>query len=226
MLQSHRAKYRTQYFASAARTRLRGDYGLNMPYYEEYDPAWEIHFYSIAPLPAAFYVSQESREAVIKRYTLCFASESSPAAIYFNFEIGTLFLDRHFHAVGTRFLGCLSDVERQGITRLAVDETVLDSKGLIEGPDVGKDELAVFRVQLLTLPMVTELTFTAAVGKALKEGNDGKPKNAEEGKDFGFALDNFFFDDSRWAEMYTVFPAEIMDMEEVGFDELPNIWLL
>lgn len=200
-------KDRTQHYAEAAHDEANVANDSALAYVEDYDPSWEIHYYSIAPLPAAFYVSKESRDAVINQYTLCFASESSPAAIYFNFELDMVFLDKHFQAVGTRFMECLSDAEREGITRLAVDESVLDNR---HQPILGKDEMSVLRMELLSLPKVTELTLTSTVFKAFKEGNDGEPK--DEAENFGDLLDAFFYDPELWAEMHTDYPAEIVKM--------------
>jgi len=87
-----------------------------------YLPSWEVRFFSTAALPTAFYVCNDSRRAIMPFYPVCFASESSPASIHFNFALDTLYIDTLFAQLIDRFLDRLTQHERQNLRHLALSE--------------------------------------------------------------------------------------------------------
>lgn len=87
--------------------------------YDEEDPEG---FCSRAPYPPALELCQESRNAVINSYPLCFGSIFFPAIVRFNFALDTLFIDNELEENLPHLFSTFKDAEINGLRYLALDE--------------------------------------------------------------------------------------------------------
>jgi len=87
--------------------------------YDEDDPEG---FCSRAPYPLALQVCQESRDAIILSYPLCFGSIFFPPKVRFKFDPDTLFIDNELEANLPHLFSTFRDAEIKGLKYLALDE--------------------------------------------------------------------------------------------------------
>ncbi|KAF8855593.1 hypothetical protein BDZ45DRAFT_793208 [Acephala macrosclerotiorum] len=88
----------------------------------------DVVFFSLAKLPTALKVNQDSRSAVLPLYPLCFKSISYGAYVRFNFSLDTLYVDQGLGRFAVPLLINHKFMEAPRLQKIAVSEKIYHSK--------------------------------------------------------------------------------------------------
>lgn len=88
----------------------------------------DVVFFSLAKLPIALKVNQDSRNAVLPLYPLCFKSISYEAYVRFNFSLDTLYVDQGLGRFAVPLLINHKFMEAPRLQKIAISEKIYHSK--------------------------------------------------------------------------------------------------
>ncbi|KAH6673641.1 hypothetical protein B0J14DRAFT_53244 [Halenospora varia] len=170
-------------------------------------------FYTYCALPVALGVCQESRNAVIDSYPMCFGSTIDPAAIRFNFDLDTLFVG---HDMGCELFSpnfVLTQHEKDNLQHFVVAKIGMDEMWNTYAAD--GDSWDKLEGVINSFTKLKTLAISDSVFMQISEADDAE-KNEEICDEFGNDL-------GKQVEFFDEFPQELLDRPDLEIQDDPEV---